>query len=58
MSFDCQGSLVQAGSIEIHYTDIKELGAIDTHRSWKPADDPLIDKILHLVCAAEQLRIE
>jgi hypothetical protein len=51
MSFDCKGSLAQAGSIEIHYTDTGRLGFIDTHRSWKPADEPLTQKLLGLVCA-------
>ena len=51
MSFDCKTLLVQAGSIEIHYTDIKELGAIDTHKYWKPADDTLSKQMLDLVCA-------
>jgi hypothetical protein len=50
MSFDCKVSLVQAGSIEIHYTDTERLGFIDTHKSWKPADDPLTQKLLRLVC--------
>jgi hypothetical protein len=51
MSFDCKALLVQAGSIEIHYTDTESLGFIDTHKSWKPADDPLTQKMFELVCA-------
>jgi hypothetical protein len=50
MSFDCKASLVQAGSIEIHYTDTERLGFIDTHKSWKPADDPLTQMLERLVC--------
>ena len=58
MSFDCRMSLVQAGSIEIHYADMKELGAIDTHRSWEPPDDPVTKKMLDLVCAYKDPRRE
>jgi hypothetical protein len=53
MSFDCKASLVQAGSVEIHYTDIERLGFIDVERSWKPAEDPLTKKMFDLVCAWE-----
>jgi hypothetical protein len=50
MSFDCKASLVQVGSAEIHYTDTQQLGFIDTHKYWKPADDPLTKKMLDIVC--------
>jgi hypothetical protein len=54
MSFDCKASLVQAGSVEIHYTDTENLGFIDTHKSWEPVNDPLTQKLLSLVCAFKQ----
>jgi hypothetical protein len=50
MAFDCRASLVQAGSVEIHYTGTERLGFIDTHKYWKPADDPLTKKMFDLVC--------
>jgi hypothetical protein len=51
MSFDCKASLVQVGSAEIHYTDTDGLGFIDTHKSWKSAEDPLTKKMFDFVCA-------